>query len=81
MRTFSRAQNIVATIICRRCHASCGGDFGAKQGELFAEQALQPAHGPYRHTEILPRSNGVAVAERVSPVLFSIFIESLVPRC
>jgi ABC transporter substrate binding protein len=41
-----------------------------KQGGLFAEQALQPAYEPYRHIGTLPRSSGVAVAERVFPVLW-----------
>jgi hypothetical protein len=41
-----------------------------KQGGFFAEQALQPAHEPYRHIGTLPRSSGVAVAERVFPVLW-----------
>ena len=49
MRTFSRAQHVVSTIICWCCHSShVGGDFGVKQGEFFAEQLLQPAHEPYR---------------------------------
>jgi hypothetical protein len=70
MRTFSRAQHVVSTIICR-CSRSSGfdDDFGLKQGEFFAEEALQPAHNPYRHTGALPRSSGVAVAVRVFPVL------------
>jgi hypothetical protein len=77
MRTLSRAQHVVSTIICWCCHhSSVGDDFGVKQGELFAEQALQPAHEPYSHTGTLPRSSGVAVAERVFPVLF---IVSLAP--
>jgi hypothetical protein len=29
-------------------------DFGVKQGESFAGQALQPAHEPYRHIGIPP---------------------------
>jgi hypothetical protein len=70
MRTLSRAQQFVSTIICWcfRC-SGVGGDFGARQGESFAGQALQPAHEPYRHIDTLPRSSGVAVAERVFPVL------------
>jgi hypothetical protein len=50
MRASSRAQHVVSTIICR-CARSSGanGDFGGKQGELLAGQALQPAHEPYRH--------------------------------
>src|SRR5258708_31700769 len=52
MRTFSRAQDVVSTIICWCSHSSSvGGDFGAKQGGFFAEQAPQPVHEPYRHTE------------------------------
>src|SRR6202043_4112007 len=71
MRTFSRAQHVVSTIICWCCRASrVSGEFGARQGEFFAEQALQPGHDPYRHTGTLPRSTGVAVAERVFPVLW-----------
>src|SRR5438445_8033637 len=71
MRTFSRAQHVVSTIICWCCQSSSvGGDCGARQGELFAGQALQPAHEPYRHIGSLPRSSGVAVAERVFPVLW-----------
>src|SRR5438445_8458050 len=78
MRTFSRAQHVVSTIICWCCQSSSvGGDCGARQGELFAGQALQPAHEPYRHIGTLPRSTGVAVAERVFPVL----LEGLVPEC
>jgi hypothetical protein len=70
MRTFLRARHVVSTIICWCSHASgVGGDCGARQGEFFAEQALQPAHEPYRHIGTLPRSSGVAVAERVFPVL------------
>ena len=71
MRTFSRAQHAVSTIICWCFRASrVSGEFGARQGELFAEQALQPGHDPYRHIGTLPRSSGVAVAERVFPVLW-----------
>jgi hypothetical protein len=67
MRTFSRAQHVVSTIICRCSHSSSvDGDFGVKQGEFFA---LQPAHSPYRHTGTLPRCSDVAVAVRVFPVL------------
>jgi hypothetical protein len=70
MRTFSRVQHGVSAIVCWCSHASgVGGDCGAKQGESFAEQALQPAHDPYGHIGTLPRSSGVAVAERVFPVL------------
>jgi hypothetical protein len=55
MRTLSRAQHVVSTLICRCSHSSdVGGDFGVKQGELFAGQALQPAHEPYRHIGIPP---------------------------
>src|SRR5260370_42158404 len=71
MRTFPREQHVVSTIICWCFHASSvSGDFGASQSEFFAEQALQPGHAPYRHIGTLPRSNGVAVAERVFPVLW-----------
>jgi hypothetical protein len=71
MRTFSHAQHVVSTIISRCCQSSSvGGDFGAGQGELLAKQALQPAHEPYRHIGTLPRSSGIAVAERVFPVLW-----------
>src|ERR1700682_1674543 len=71
MRPLPRAQHVVSTIICWCFHASSvSGDFGARQGEFFAEQALQPAQGPYRHIGTLPRSIGVAVAERVFPVLW-----------
>jgi hypothetical protein len=31
---------------------------------------LQPGHDPHRHIGTLPRSSGVAVAERVFPVLW-----------
>jgi hypothetical protein len=69
-RAFSRAQHVVSTVICWYSQSSrAGGDFGVKQGEFIAEQALRPAHEPYRHTGTLPRSSGVAVAERVFPVL------------
>jgi hypothetical protein len=68
MRTLSRAQHAVSTIICWCSpYSSVGDDFGVKQGEFFAEQTLQPAHEPYSHTGTLPRSVGVAVAERVFP--------------
>jgi hypothetical protein len=79
MRTFSRAQHVVSTIIgwCSR-YSSVGGVFGVKQGEFFAEQALRPAHESYSHTDTLPRSSGVAVVERVFPVLF---IVGLAPAC
>jgi hypothetical protein len=71
MRTFSRAQHVVSPIICWCFRASrVSGEFGARQGEFFAEQALQPGHDPYRHIGTLPRSSGVAVAERVFPVLW-----------
>src|SRR5258708_7504825 len=57
MRTLSRAQDVVSTIVCWRSRrASAGADFGAKWGEVFTEHALQPAHEPYRHTGILPRA-------------------------
>jgi hypothetical protein len=64
-------QHVVSTVICLCSQASsAGGYFGVKQGRFFAEQALQPAHEPYRHIGTLPRSSGVAVAERVFPVLW-----------
>jgi hypothetical protein len=70
MRTLSRARHVTSAIICWcfRC-SGVGGDFDVKQGEFFAEQAPQPAHEPYRHIDTLPRSSGVAVAERVFLVL------------
>lgn len=50
MRTLSRAQYGVSTIICWRSHASsAGGDRGARQGEFCAAQALQPTYDPYGH--------------------------------
>jgi hypothetical protein len=54
MRTLSRAQHAASTIICWcfRC-SDAGGDFDWKQGEFFAEQALQPAREPYRHIDTL----------------------------
>ena len=71
MRAFPRAQPVVSTVICWCSQTpSVGGNFGVKQGGFFAEQALQPAHEPYRHIGTLPRSSGVAVAERVVPVLW-----------
>jgi hypothetical protein len=70
MRAFSRAQHVVSTIICWCCRSSgISGDFGAKQGQFVAVQALQPAHEPYSHTGTLPRSSAVAVAERGFPRL------------
>jgi hypothetical protein len=52
MRTLSRA-HVVSTIICWRSHSSSvGGDFGAKQGEFFAEQ---------RRDDIVPKRYGDAV--------------------
>ena len=78
MRAFSCTQHVVSAIICWCPHSSgVDGDSGAKQGEFFGEQALQPAREPYRHTGTLPRSSGVAVAERVFPVLQ----RGLVPEC
>jgi len=48
MPTFLRARYVVSTIICWCSHAfGVGGDLSAKQGELFAEQELQPVHEPY----------------------------------
>jgi hypothetical protein len=71
VRTFSRAQHVVSTIICWCFRASrVSGEFGARQDDCFAEQALQPGHDPYRHIGTLLRSSGVAVAERVFPVLW-----------
>src|SRR5258707_6024205 len=68
MRTFPRAQHVVSTIICWCFHASSvSGDFGARQGEFFAEQALQPAHEPYRHIGTLPRSSGLPSPSEFSP--------------
>src|SRR6476619_8038212 len=95
MRTFSRMQHVVSTIICRCSHFSRTG--GAKQGEFFEEQSrddivpncsgdaigglYRAAHCSQRmnqsHNGPLPRSKGIAVAERVFPVL----LESLVPVC
>jgi hypothetical protein len=70
MRTFLPARHVVSRIICRCSHAPASAMISARgQGEFFAEQALQPAHEPYRHIGTLPRSSGVAVAERVFPVL------------
>jgi hypothetical protein len=45
-------------------------------GGLYRVRTLQPAH-EYRHTGPPPRSNGIAVAERVFPVLS----KSLAPEC
>jgi hypothetical protein len=57
MRTLSRAHDVVSTIVCWCSHpSSVGGNFGAKKRGFFAEQALQPAHEPYRHTGTLPRA-------------------------
>jgi hypothetical protein len=60
MRTFSRAQHVVSTIIywCPRT-SSAGGGCGASRGEPLAGQALQPAHDPYGHIGTLPRSSGM----------------------
>jgi hypothetical protein len=77
MRTFSRAQDVVSTIICWCSHSSSvGGDLGAKQGEFFAEQAREPALEPYRHTGILPR----AAVVLPSPSEFSPSYNNLVPE-
>jgi hypothetical protein len=78
MRTFPRAQHVVSTIICWCFRASSvSGDFGARQGEFFAEQALEPAHEPYRHIGTLPRAAAVCRRRASFPRL----IESLVPEC
>jgi hypothetical protein len=71
MRTPPRAQHVASTIIywCRHT-SSVGGGCGASQGKSLAGQALQPAHDPYGHIGTLPRSSGVAVAERVFLVLY-----------
>src|SRR6202166_4134173 len=77
-RAFSRAQHVVSTIICWCFRASrVSGEFGARQGEFFAEQALRPRHDPYRHIGTLPRSSGVAVGRASFPRL----MEGLVPEC
>jgi hypothetical protein len=71
MRSFSRAQHVVSTVIYRFfLSSSAGGDFNVRQVEFFAEQALRPAYERYSHTDTLPRSSGVAVAARVFPVFF-----------
>ena len=71
IRAFSRAQHVISTVSWWRSQTSSVDDsFGVKQGGFFAEQALQPAHEPYRHIGTLPRSSRVAVAERVFPVLW-----------
>jgi hypothetical protein len=81
MRTFLRARHIVSTIICWCSHAcGVGGDRGARQGGLFAEQALQPAHEPYRHTGILPRRSGIAGAGEFSPSYGKLGTGMLAPR-
>jgi hypothetical protein len=41
--------------------------FGVKQGGFFAEQALQPAHEPYRHIGTLPRSSVLPSPSGFSP--------------
>src|SRR2546423_11727366 len=70
MRAFPRTQHVVSTVICSCSQPSgAGGNPGVKQGAFFAEQALRPAREPYRHIGTLSRSSGVAVAERVFPVL------------
>jgi len=62
MRTFARAQHVVSTIICWCFHA---------------EQALQPAHEPYRHTGTLPAPQWYCRRRASFPRL----IESSVPKC
>jgi hypothetical protein len=74
MRASSRAQHVVATIICG-CARSSGanGDCGVKQGELFA--GSKPCSRRMNHTAIsapLPRSSGIAVAARDFPRLMVI---------
>jgi hypothetical protein len=72
MRAPSRAQHVVSTVICWCSQTSgVGGNSDVKHSRFLAEQALQPAHEPYRHIGTLPHSNGVAVAERVFPVFWS----------
>jgi hypothetical protein len=48
-----------------------------KQGGFFAEQALQPAHEPYRHTGTLPAPQWYRRRRASFPRL----TESLVPEC
>jgi hypothetical protein len=79
MRTFARAQHVVSTIICWCSHSSRAGGASArkKKGEFFAEQALQSAHEPYRHTGTLPAPQWYCRRRASFPRL----IESLVPQC
>jgi hypothetical protein len=72
MRASSRAQHVVSTIICRRARSSgANGDFGVKQGELFARsRPCSRRMNPTAISASLPRSSGVAVAARVFPVLW-----------
>jgi hypothetical protein len=68
---------VVSTIICWYFHASSvSGDFGARQDEFFAEQALQPAHD---HIAISAPSRAAVVRRRRAS--FPRLIESLVPEC
>ena len=68
MRTSSRAQHVVSTIIywCPGT-SSAGGGRGASRGESLAGQALQPAHDPNDHIGTLPRSSGVPSPSEFSP--------------
>jgi hypothetical protein len=80
-RTFLRARHVVSTIVCWFSLAfGVGGDYGARQGGLFAEQASQPVNEPYRHTRTLPRLGGIAGAGRVFPVLWKAWCRILAPR-
>ena len=68
MRTCSRAQHAVSTIIywCPRT-SGAGGGRGASRRESLAGQALQPAHDPNDHIGTLPRSSGVPSPSEFSP--------------
>jgi hypothetical protein len=55
-------------VICC-CYRSSGanGDFAVKQGELFAGQALQPAHQPSRHIGTPPAQQWLPSPSGFSP--------------
>src|SRR6266849_4765478 len=65
MRTFSRVQRVVSTIICW-CDI-VPNRYGGAIGGLYRVGAPQPAHEPYRHTGPLPCSKWLPSPSEFSP--------------
>jgi len=70
MRKFARAQHVVSTIICWCFHASgVGSDFDVKQVDSSQSTHCSPRMNHTAIPEPSRRRSGIAVAERVFPVL------------